>query len=67
MPAVNTSCQLYVWLISTHKHKASAYEQVEVFGIVQQTILRGATIYDINNQQHFDALTDNKPQGQALL
>ncbi len=50
-----------------HKHKASAYEQVEVFGIVQQTILRGATIYDINNQRHFDALTDNKPHGQALL
>ncbi|TDR20668.1 allantoinase AllB [Marinicella litoralis] len=50
-----------------HKHKASAYEEVEVFGTVQQTILRGQTIYDINDQQHFDALIDNQPQGQTLL
>lgn len=50
-----------------HKHKASAYEQVEVFGTVQQTVLRGNTIYDIHDHQHFDARNNNQPQGKALL
>jgi allantoinase len=50
-----------------HKHKASAYEQVEVFGTVQKTILRGKTIYDIKDQQHFAAGSNQQPQGKTLL
>jgi len=50
-----------------HKHKATAYEQVEVFGTVHKTLLRGHTIYDINDPQHFDALINNQPQGKTLL
>ena len=46
-----------------HKHKASAYEQVEVYGQVQQTLLRGEVIYNSNDSTHFDY----PPKGQALI
>ena len=46
-----------------HKHKASAYEQVEVYGQVKQTLLRGEVIYNIDDPSHFDY----PPKGRPLI
>lgn len=50
-----------------HKHKASAYEQVEVLGRVEQTLLAGNNIYNREHPLHFDQDANNQPQGKALL
>lgn len=47
-----------------HKHKASAYEQVTVQGLVHQTWLRGQLIYQSGSNQPFSGQT---PQGVALI
>ena len=46
-----------------HKNKLSAYEQHTVFGVVEQTILRGEVIFNKNNNNNFD----KSPTGKALL
>ncbi len=46
-----------------HKNKLTAYEKHRVFGVVHKTILRGQTIYDAQDEQHFTG----SPLGEALL
>jgi allantoinase len=46
-----------------YKNKMSAYEQHTVLGVVEQTILRGETIFNKNNNNNFD----KTPTGKALL
>ena len=47
-----------------HKHKASAYEQVEVMGQIHQTWLRGELIFNHADTKHFE---QQKPTGKSLL